>query len=213
MCLDTLKTKTNSRFDKNKIQAFKVKLNKTTYKLSWCTYGKNTPSCRAHAKTPLFPCKEKTMRQTFIQSHTTLIYMLTASKGKKQHKTSHGLTNCHGDSYTHDQTSSRRCKGLDHATSTTRRQTLNLRLANKIAFWATKNGVGRPEIGLGEQRIGLLFRVYVSVELRWGLLFLFCACLLSPLNSPKRLSFPAPFPCVHFVPIRWRWLFFVGGMV
>ena len=45
----------------NKVQAFKVK---TTCQLLWCTYGKNSSLCKAHAKRPLFPCKNKTMGPT-----------------------------------------------------------------------------------------------------------------------------------------------------
>ena len=102
--------------------------------------------------------KEKAMRPNFIQSHTTLIYVFTASKGKKTIHNSPGLTNCHGDSYTHDQTSSRRCKGLGHA-STTRGQTLNSRLANRIAFWVTKNEAGRPKRGWVNKGLVCYFEV------------------------------------------------------
>ena len=141
--------------------------------------------------------KEKTMRPTFIQSHTTLFYVFTASKEKKTTYNSHGLTNCHGVSYTHDQTSSRRCKGLGHA-STTRRQTLNSRLANIIAFWETRNEAGQPETGLGEQRIGSLFRAYVSIELRWGLPPVFLHAFLALLKANY---------CPHFPFFAWvyRW--------
>ena len=103
----------------------------------------HSSSIQAHGFKTYTPM-QKTYKDHSRQPKQTLIYVFTTSKGKKTTHNSPGLTNCHGDSYTHDQTSSRRCKGLGHA-STARGQTLNSRLANRIAFWATRNEVGRTK--------------------------------------------------------------------
>ena len=75
------------------------------------------------------------------------------------------------------------CEGLYHA-STVVGQFLNLQLANRNVFWATRKG-------LGEQGwlsvLGVRFckaSPWSSPPLR--------ACLLSPLNSPQKVILPLP---------------------